>query len=728
MLRDLFAPISPSKASNMQEIKIAVIGPPHSGKSALAAQLSRRTLKRAADPSPLLLLATNCGVQASPQLWLNFDFVVATFDLTVYNDDEAGCDFARRMLCGAIRQRDDFARTCLVGTKFDLLPQTALDVAVSVGERARRFSVDTPTLRLFPVSSVAGTGYTELILYIANAVYPCGEHVSCKTRLYGYLGNFGTWVIDRVAELLALPVPDNVNQSTPPDPQDLDESTINTLIQSPETRAWDEALMKFATSWGGSTSHKITSDLIVKRLDPVEYATMCYIRSHTGIPVPQPRYPHLKKWLVMDFIDGRMLLECWDSLSWWMQLRIACTLRGYVRQLRRLKSARPGSIIDRTIKDHTLFDDQPCGPFVSSTQFRLWSEYIAHGGWLRWVRYRRNINLPVAEDPPYPVMGGEWPLVFTHGDLNLGNILLSRDGVLWIIDWASGGFFPPWLESIGINYAQPPPSFARYRRFIAGVSRLPDIQASPRNRRRVHVHVPRVSAGSISVCTDSAVHLEVPNNVPECAEDHRKAVEFFKICVRDPARKVGFLVHGYGDDMPQTDAERADPLNWKLQYTHELFEPKVSKDVYGDDEAPEEGSQICTGTNASTQCFTIDNWPTSSNDARTALEQIKSTHVVRPLPLFNHNDVLLPPTDYETAMRGSVVAIYFTLCHYAIPSNNYDNFLALVDTVRIVNYGGRTPMRPIPKRRLGQHNRHARPKIPKTEQDDLVQRLTLYTA
>ena len=248
---------------------------------------------------------------------------------------------------------------------------------------------------------------------------------------------------------------------------ELDDELVQSLVQTDEVRNWEKHLHKYMSSLGSMSVHKITPDILVKHLIGSEYATMEYIRANTHIPVPQPRYRHLKRWTAMDYIDATMLLECWDSLSWWMQLRIACTLRGYVRQLRRLKSARPGPVTDGIMTQNTLFDDQTRGPFGSSTHFRVWCEYIAHNAWVTTMRYCTSTG--DGFDDPYPVMGGEWPLVFTHSDLNLSNIMLSKDGVLWVVDWAVSGFYPPWLESIGIQYSQPPASFEKYRWFITGV-------------------------------------------------------------------------------------------------------------------------------------------------------------------------------------------------------------------------------------------------------------------
>ena len=172
----------------------------------------------------------------------------------------------------------------------------------------------------------------------------------------------------------------------------MDDSTIDELTKTPEAQAWDAALVDNVRKFNPvarSTCHRITPHLVVKSAwYGDEFDAMAYVRENTRIPVPQPRYPHLRKWLVMDFVEGSMLLNCWESQSFWMKLRIACTLRGYVKQLRRLKGTRPGSVSDGLIDSHTLFDDQDLGPFTGARHFQVWAERIAHSGWVRCIQYR----------------------------------------------------------------------------------------------------------------------------------------------------------------------------------------------------------------------------------------------------------------------------------------------------------------------------------------------------
>jgi hypothetical protein len=45
------------------------------------------------------------------------------------------------------------------------------------------------------------------------------------------------------------------------------------------------------------------------------------------------------------------------------------------------------------------------------------------------------------------------PLVLTHNDLNMRNILLDDDGMVWVVDWGWAGFYPAWFEYLGMRFA-----------------------------------------------------------------------------------------------------------------------------------------------------------------------------------------------------------------------------------------------------------------------------------
>lgn len=195
---------------------------------------------------------------------------------------------------------------------------------------------------------------------------------------------------------------------------------------------------------------------------------MDYVRRYTTIPVPRVYHPHLK-WLVMDHVDGEMLYECWNKQNAFMKFRIACTLRLYLKQLRTLKGANVGALGSGQVSG-ILFQDHQFGPFDSTRRFKRFCEYLSVIGW------EMRVNMcDITPTPPPPRVPVDWTPIFTHGDLNPSNILLDKQGVLWVVDWAYAGFYPPWMDSLVMRHFNEDvlcdsvsPSWTRYRHFIAG--------------------------------------------------------------------------------------------------------------------------------------------------------------------------------------------------------------------------------------------------------------------
>ena len=152
--------------------------------------------------------------------------------------------------------------------------------------------------------------------------------------------------------------------------------------------------------------------------------------------IAQPRFRHVENWLITDCVPGRTLEECWDSLSMFMQFRIACTLRGYIKQLQSLTGSTPGAL-DGYIHG-ALFNNTIWGLFTDAKQFRCFCEASARYEWID--RMSRHIENPINSRPlPIVPSTNDWSLSFVHGDLHPKNIILSDENVLWIVNWGSSG-------------------------------------------------------------------------------------------------------------------------------------------------------------------------------------------------------------------------------------------------------------------------------------------------
>ncbi|KAH9942670.1 hypothetical protein B0H21DRAFT_520341 [Amylocystis lapponica] len=432
-----------------------------SGKASLAAQLHNHCLVRASDGCAFRFVVAHCGETFDPSISRAGDlrFTLLTFDLTEGSDALHQAASLCRDILGVV---GDSERILVIGTKADLIPHDHSHQDM----QWRHFTVECPYLcnsDFRAVSSVDGYGIPEVRELIASRLFPLPTKSTWS--ITGYLQGAATRGLDVLAAMFSLPT---VHNEDTPDPVELDHTKVDTLVKGPQTAAWDKRIASQSTFWGLSPTHQIAPTLLAKRFSLAEATNMEYVRTHTTIPVPQPRYSNLSRWLVMDLIDGQSLNECWHTLSPFMQFRIACTLRTYVSQLRRLTSDVPGWTAGAPFSG-ILFDEKDCGPFPSSERFQRWCEMVAHSGWCRLLHYRNCNGLPI---PPPPVIGdSRWSLVFTHTDLSPSNIVLSKDGTLWIIDWADAGFFPVWLETVGMKrYDDFSKLWMRYRWFIAGCS------------------------------------------------------------------------------------------------------------------------------------------------------------------------------------------------------------------------------------------------------------------
>ncbi|KAF9240402.1 hypothetical protein BU15DRAFT_73994 [Melanogaster broomeanus] len=156
--------------------------------------------------------------------------------------------------------------------------------------------------------------------------------------------------------------------------------------------------------------YKISPDMIVKVHPFVEDAiteslNLSMIGSMTTIPVP------------------KTLESAWDRLTLFSKLYIAWTLRSYVTQLRHLRRSVPGTLPGTACTGY-LFTDSGAGPFASYDDFTA------------WFNHKLDVSQRMKKAPhDAPRFDNSWPLVFTHFDLCPRNILLGRDGKLYVLDW-----------------------------------------------------------------------------------------------------------------------------------------------------------------------------------------------------------------------------------------------------------------------------------------------------
>ncbi|KAI0262044.1 kinase-like domain-containing protein [Gloeopeniophorella convolvens] len=196
---------------------------------------------------------------------------------------------------------------------------------------------------------------------------------------------------------------------------------------------------------------RIASDVVMKvgNLDLLESEAlaMSLVRESTSIPVPAVR-----RWfsyrgegvIVMDFVPGQTLKDCWPSLSLWRRICVIWTIRRYIRQVRRVlvpgvsrSKQFPGRLGSepKLCYGPMFSDDYGGGPFSSYDELST------------WFTRKLDVNRSIRKTPGADVsFDSSLPLVFTHMDLHPTNIIIGPDSCVWLIDWEFSGFYPQWFE------------------------------------------------------------------------------------------------------------------------------------------------------------------------------------------------------------------------------------------------------------------------------------------
>ena len=203
-----------------------------------------------------------------------------------------------------------------------------------------------------------------------------------------------------------------------------------------------------------STVAKASQDLDEDAADASEANALDLLFAETTIPVPRVRRVVKCQWdflIFMDYIPGQTLAHVWPTFSTWRRVCVAFTLRRYIRQLRRLKASPttpPGPLSAHGPRrcESPIFGQvqSDSGPFAS--YFDLSAFFNERHGMAMDAK-------KVPQDDPCrnDLFDDSEPLVLTHQDLNLRNIIFGDDGRLWIIDWAWAGYYPPWFEYVAMK-------------------------------------------------------------------------------------------------------------------------------------------------------------------------------------------------------------------------------------------------------------------------------------
>ncbi|EDR10784.1 uncharacterized protein LACBIDRAFT_293285 [Laccaria bicolor S238N-H82] len=280
---------------------------------------------------------------------------------------------------------------------------------------------------------------------------------------YTFLGA----IADALDVILTFVIPDKRPQSClqPSDVDQLSNETILALRTNGSKLDPDSGVVKLTPG----TVAKASQDLDEDAADASEANVLDLLFAETTIPVPRIRRVVKRQWdflMIMDYIPGPTLAHVWPTLSTWQKIHVAFTLRRYVRQLRCLKASAttppgPLSAQGTRICESPIFGQVQShrGPFASYSELSAFFN--------KRQQMAMNAEKLPRDDPSRDdLFDNSEPLVLTHQDLNLRNIIVGEDGRLWIIDWAWAGYYPPWFEYVAMKRQN---EDKRHQYFCSGV-------------------------------------------------------------------------------------------------------------------------------------------------------------------------------------------------------------------------------------------------------------------
>ncbi|KAL1869713.1 hypothetical protein VTK73DRAFT_2954 [Phialemonium thermophilum] len=193
--------------------------------------------------------------------------------------------------------------------------------------------------------------------------------------------------------------------------------------------------------------YKVDAKTIVKTSRSVrisEATTMKFVRERTSIPIPEVynAYTDEKSGnvrIVMEFVEGDNLDEAWDRYTVEEKESVILQLRGYMNELRQIKSSFIGSVDGTWCNDHYFDDDRGAyGPFKSEREFnRAITTALRRHKSFDWVEFYCDIFEEV-------MVGHD--IVMTHNDFDPRNILVQGSKVVALLDWEMSGYYPEYWE------------------------------------------------------------------------------------------------------------------------------------------------------------------------------------------------------------------------------------------------------------------------------------------
>lgn len=202
--------------------------------------------------------------------------------------------------------------------------------------------------------------------------------------------------------------------------------------------------------FGANKVVRISRDLALKCGPSVllnEGRIMDLIKARTTIIVPRVYrsfevddpflYYGTRGYLVMDYMDGQNLGDCWKSLPTHQKENVVHQIAMIINQLQSTVVETAGPIGGGPCRG-VLFTDYGAGPFDSGSEMEAWFNHK--------LEICKHYKHAPQDTPPFKFTS----FVLVHQDISPRNIILRPDGQVRLIDWAFSGAYPHAFERASI--------------------------------------------------------------------------------------------------------------------------------------------------------------------------------------------------------------------------------------------------------------------------------------
>lgn len=180
-------------------------------------------------------------------------------------------------------------------------------------------------------------------------------------------------------------------------------------------------------------------------IDPLDETYAMERARSVGVSVPVVRRTVTggedadEHFLIMDRIHGKTLEQLWPHIGIWETIRIAWQLRGFLRAMASITSGTTGGLhsgVVRSIHIDAIFGPVPhASPSTFSSYLNWWLTECRP----QWCQPRPDLTFSPTQH------------VLVHQDLAPRNMMLDTTGSLWIIDWNNAGYYPTFMEYMGMD-------------------------------------------------------------------------------------------------------------------------------------------------------------------------------------------------------------------------------------------------------------------------------------